>query len=135
MNKSYRFKTKGKALFIFSGIFCSITLILLPFGIIFFYMAAKAHLTLHDDHIEYKMMREYNIPYNKITKLQLAKPVSSHYMIHAAGVPTFVNFATVVPLIIHYEDKKIRISSNFFENSQEIIETLVQKSGHQIEKA
>ena len=131
MNKHYKFK--GKGLFYFAAIFCIVTIILSPVGILFIYMASKAKVIMTDTEFTYAMLRTYKIPYGQIQEIKLSKPVGSAY--HLGG-GAFVNFATVVPLIIDFNNgKSIRFSSNFFENAVEIVEILEEKTGLKLKEA
>lgn len=137
MNKTYRFQ--GKALFIVAAVICLFSLILAPVGLVFLYMAFTAKITLTDDKVIYKMLRTFEIQYSRIAKLTLKKPKNATYYVQNEGVPgAFVNFATVAPLEIQYrvegdQTKKIRLSSNYFENREEILKTLEEKSGVKVE--
>ncbi|MBI4235183.1 hypothetical protein HY604_02695 [Candidatus Peregrinibacteria bacterium] len=137
MNKTYKFQ--GKALFIVAAVICILSFILAPVGIVFLYMAFTAKITLTDDRIIYKMLRTFEIPYSKIAKLTLKKLKNATYYVQNEGVPgAFVNFATVLPLEIEYrtegdKTKKIRFSSNYFENREEILKILEEKSGIKVE--
>lgn len=132
MEKLYKFK--GKGLFITAGIICLLSFFGIPFGIIFFYMAATAKLILKDDRLIYKMLFQKEIPYSQITKIKLAKPVSStYYAMNGDNPGIFVNFATVIPLIIEWNGKKTKLSANFFENAEEILQTLREKTGLELE--
>lgn len=134
MEKLYKFKTGGKILFIAAGIICLITIIGAPFALIFFYMAAKAKIVMADRSMIYKMLTTKTIAYSKITKIRLARPVSSTYYAMNAGNPgIMVSFATVIPLIIEWDGRKTKISANFFENAEEIVQTLEEKTGLKLE--
>ncbi len=132
MEKLYKFKSNGKSLFVIAGVICVISFVGIPFGLMFFYMASTSKIIMKDDRIIYKMLTTKNIPYNQITKIRLAKPVSSTYYI-GHGAPVFVNFATVIPLVIEWKGKKTKISANFFENAEEITRTLEEKTGLTLE--
>ncbi|MBP9771020.1 hypothetical protein KBC97_02550 [Candidatus Gracilibacteria bacterium] len=132
MEKLYKFKSNGKSLFIIAGVICVISFVGIPFGLMFFYMASTSKIIMKDDHMIYKMLTTKNIPYKQITKIRLAKPVSSNYYI-GHGAPVFVNFATVIPLIIEWNGKKTKLSANFFENAEEITRTLEAKTGLTLE--
>lgn len=137
MNKTYKFQ--GKALFIVAAVICLFSLVLAPVGLVFLYMAFASKITLTDDRMIYKMLRTFEIPYSKIAKLTLKKPKNANYYVQNDGVPgAFVNFATVYPLEIEYrtegdKTKKIRLSSNYFENREEILKVLEDKSGVKVE--
>ena len=134
MGKLYKFKSSGKSLFIVAGIICVLSLVGIPVALIFFYMASTAKIVMQDDHLTYKMLTTKKIPYNKITKIRLAKPVSaSYYLTNRSHPGVFINFATVIPLIIEWNGKKTKISANFFENAEEITRTLEEKTGLNLE--
>lgn len=132
MEKLYKFK--GKGLFITAGVICIISFLLIPLGLIFFYMAATAKIIMKDDRMIYKMLTTKEIPYSQITKMRLAKPVSStYYTMNGENPGVFVNFATVIPLIIEWDGKKTKLSANFFENAEEIVHTLREKTGLELD--
>lgn len=134
MEKLYKFKSSGKSLFIVAGVICAISFIGLPVALVFFYMAATSKIIVKEDHMIYKMLTTKNIPYKQITKIRLAKPVSANYYAMNGSRPgVFVNFATVIPLIIEWNGKKTKISANFFENAEEITRTLEEKTGLTLE--
>lgn len=124
------YKFTGKGLFLTAAFICIISVVLLPVGLVFLYMAFAAHIRIEEDRFVYKMLTTKEILFKDIKKIKLSRPVDARYKVGYA----FVNFATVIPLIIEYgEGKKVRFSLNFFERSTEIAEILQQKTGLQIE--
>lgn len=89
----------------------------------------------------YKMIGTKEIPYHNIKSMMLKKPQSATYYVHSGESMLhggFVNFATVVPLELKYmttdgKEKSTKLSSNMFENTEEILKTLEQKSRVKIE--
>ncbi len=132
MEKLYKFKSGGKSLFIVAGVICLISLVGFPFAIMFFYMAATSKIVMTDKKMIYKMLTTKEIYYSKITKIRLANAVGANYYI-GNGVPVFVNFATVIPLIIEWNGKKTKLSANFFEDADEIVHILESKTGLKLE--
>lgn len=127
MEKIYKFK--GKGLFILAGIICLFTVFGVPFGIMLFYMAAMSKIVIKNDVILIKMLVTKEIKFDEITGLRLAKSVSPKYYIAGSGGFGWINCAKVIPFIIECGDKKVKFSLNFFENSKEIVQTLVDKTG------
>lgn len=125
------FKFRQKGLFIIGGIICLISLILSPVGLLFFYMAARAKIETDDQNFIYTMLTKKVVPFADIKHVMLGKPANAYYKIGY----TILNIATVVPLVIYYGDKKkIRISLNSFNDSQKILEILLQKTNLQLEE-
>lgn len=131
MEKIYKFK--GKGLFILAGFICFATLILAPVGLVFIYMAFTAKIVMKNEVMFYKMLSTREIKYAQITKIALAKKVSPRYYIAGSGGFGWINCVTVIPLVIEYAGKKVKISSNFFEGSKEIVQTLIERSGKELE--
>lgn len=127
MQKEYLIAPKGKFLFIVAGIICLFTIIGIPVAFIFFYMASRARIILTDDAMIYAMLKTKTIPYNQIETMKFLRSVSIQHV--AVG-----ELAYVVPLQITWGGgRKTKFSLNFFQASDEIAKTLVEKTGKQIE--
>lgn len=126
MNQIYPITAKGKALFYLAGIVCIFTLFGIPFAIVFFYMATKAKIELTDDALIYQMLSRKVIPYIQIEEMRFLRHMSVGHV--AVG-----QLAYVVPIQISWGGgRKTKFSFNFFENSDKILEFLIQKTGKQI---
>lgn len=109
---------------------CFITVMFIPLSFLFIYIARKAYIKIDDQNFTYKMVRTKVIPFANINRIRVGSVVQSRNMINS----TILTFATVVPLIIHYNDnKKMKLSLNYFDNPQEIVKALVEKTGKEIE--
>lgn len=134
MPEIYLLQKRGKLLFYLAAFICIISLFLIPFGILFIVMAIRAKIVVRSDHLSYTMLWTKKIFYKDITKITLAKPVNPRYYIQQQKIPgIYVNLATVVPLIIHHNNKKTRISSNFFNDSIKFLEILQEKTKKRLE--
>lgn len=126
------FKFTGKGLFIAAGIVCLLTVFFSPFALVFFYMAATAHITTDDNNLIYKMLFKKTIPFQSITKIYVKK--TQQHSQYVAGTQTNVKLNKIVPMVIEYEgNKKIKFSLNYFQNNQELVKQLEQKTGKKIE--
>jgi len=134
MEKIYTLQSRGKFLFYTAAFICIISLILIPFGILFIIMAMRAKLVLYDDHLTYTMLTTKNIPYKDIIKIKLAKPVNPRYYLQQQNTPgVYLNLVTVIPLIIEYNNKKTKLSANFFNNAEEFLSSLQKKTKKKLE--
>lgn len=116
----YRFT--GKPLFIIAGIISCMTILFIPIGIIFFYMAARAQIEITADAFMYTMLTRTVIPFTTITSVKQA-PLQQVYNHH--GNVTLRGVA-VVPLLITYAPgKTLKLSLNYFEKPTEIFEILM----------
>ncbi len=126
MSQTYLISAKGKMLFYLAGIICVFTLFGIPFAIIFFYMAAKAKIELTDDSLVYQMLTRKVIPYSEIEEMRFLRHIS-------IGHENVGELAHVVPIQLTWgKGKKTKFSFNFFENSDKILEFLIQKTGKQV---
>ena len=126
------FKFTGKGLFIAAGIVCLLTVFLSPFALVFFYMAATAHIAIENDNLIYKMLFKKTIPFRAITKMYVKK--TEQHSQYVAGTQTTVKLNQIVPFVIEYEgNKKIKFSLNYFQNNKELASQLEKKTGKKIE--
>lgn len=123
----YKFTSKG--LMYLAGFICLITVVLAPFSIVFFILAKRAQIRIEGDNFIYRMFGTKVIPMSSITALRLKQVQQARQQI---GV-NFVNITSVLPLVIEYAGKKVTISLNHFEKTQEIVSTLEQKSGQKLQ--
>jgi len=134
MEKIYTFQSRGKILFYLAAFICIISLILIPIGILFIIMAVRAKLILYDDHLTYTMLTTKNINYKDITKIKLAKAVNPRYYLQQENAPgVYINLVSLIPLIIEYNNKKTKLSANFFNNAEEFLKILQQKTKKKLE--
>lgn len=134
MENIYHLQTRGKILFYAAAFICFISLIGIPVGILFIVMAVRAKIILTEKELLYTMLRTKRIPYSQITRISLAKAQTvRYYLKNSAGSGTSLNLVTVIPLIIEGNNKKIKLSSNFFDNAQEMIELLLKKTKLKLE--
>lgn len=130
----YNFSKKGKILFWIAGFICFISLVGIPFGLLFFLMASRAKIELTTDSITYTMLRTKKMPYSEIIKMWLEPPKTARYYVHVRpDVGIFVNTATVLPLIIEGKKGKIKLSLNYFDNAPEILTELQRKAKKKVE--
>lgn len=123
MNQEYKFK--GKGLFYAAAFVCFLTVILIPLGFYFIYLARVAKIIIRDDAFVYRMFTTNVINYGEIKSLTLMPVVRPGYVV---GNQT-VNFANVVPFVIETQSgKKVKMSLNYFEKPQEILSILEQKA-------
>jgi hypothetical protein len=126
-----RYRFTGKGLFYAAGCVCFLSIILIPLGLFFMFAASKAFVGIDGDTLVYRMFTTKRIPFASITKIRVANAVKARYYM---GSGVNLNLVTVVPLIVEYgEKKKIQLSLNFFERSQEILATLEHKTGLKLE--
>lgn len=126
------FKFTGKWLFIFAGIVCLISVFLSPFALVFFYMAATTKLAIEGDNLVYKMLFKKTVPFSSITKMYVKKMQQNRYYLSGAHVS--VNLNKITPMVIEYGNKKkIKFSLNYFQNNQELVKLLEEKTGKKIE--
>lgn len=125
----YKFRQKG--LFIIAGVICLISVFLSPLSLFFFYMALRAKIEIDGNNFVYTMLNKKVIPFSNIKHIMVGKPTGAYYKI---GYTT-LQVATVVPLVIHYGDKKkVKLSLNAFEQPQNILDTLLKKTSLQLEE-
>lgn len=122
----YNLLPKGKLLFYAAAFICLISIILSPLGLAFFYMAVTSHILIDEENVTYKMLRKEVIPLAGITGLTIGETKRPAYYIDDFGK---VSFATVIPLTIEYQEKKTRLSLNYFQDPGGILESLRQKTG------
>ena len=122
----YGFLGKGKALFYLAGVICVLSIFLSPVGILFFYMAHAANITIDENAFTYRMMRKRVIPFASITSLTLGRPQRPACRVDGLGN---ISFAEVIPLTVQYGGKKVRLSLNFFEYPGGVIEKLRNGTG------
>lgn len=128
------YQFKGRCLFWLAGLICLFSIVLTPVGLIFIYMAMTAYIKIENDMFVYKMLTTKRIYFRGIRKMYLSRPVEARYKVGYA----FVNFATVIPLTIEYQEKggvdsgsvlkKVKLSLNYFEKAEEIAEIFEQKT-------
>ncbi len=134
MENIYHLQTRGKILFYAAAFICFISLIGIPVGILFIVMALRAKIILTDKEITYTMLRTKSISYSEIKRISLAKAQTARYYLkNSAGSGTSLNLVTVVPLVIESKEKNIKLSSNFFDNTQGMIEILLKKTKLKLE--
>lgn len=126
------FKFTGGALFIVGGIICLISVFLSPFGLILFYMAKTTKLVIEGETLVYKMLFKKTIPFSSITRMYIKKMQQNRTYMTATH--TTVNINKIVPMVIEYGDnKKIRFSLNYFQNNEQLINILEEKTGIKVE--
>jgi hypothetical protein len=134
MEQTYSLQFRGKVLFYFAALFCFFTIIGIPLGIIFIVMAHRARIVILDDSVVYTMLFTKTIRYKEIRKIMFAKPVTPRLYMGKISPNLFIDIVTVIPLIIESKNKKIKFSANFFDNSKEIVSTLLKKTKLKLEQ-
>lgn len=125
----FKFASKGKTLLYLAGAICILSLVLSPLGIILCFIARTAYIDINDRELTYKIIRKKTLPLASISKLTIAPMQQAHYQVDY----TFVNFASILPLIIEYDNgKKLKLSLNYFEKSGDIIKLLADKTGKEV---
>lgn len=125
-----KFKFTGQSLFYLAAFVCIISVILFPVGILFIYLARTAHISFEENNFIYKMFTTKVIPLSEIRQIRVSPVAQGRYMINS----TVMTLVTVVPLVIEYgNNKKIKLSLNYFENPGEIVRILTQKTGKEIQ--
>jgi len=127
----FRFRTKGKVLFLVAAFICLISIFLSPAGIVFIYMALTAEIVIDDDSFRYRMLRKRVVPFQEIEGITIGRPQKPAYYVSTdAGGYSSISFATVIPLIIElHGDRKLKLSLNYFEDPAAIIRTLRDRTG------
>ncbi len=125
----FKLALKGKVLLYLAGAICMLSLVLFPLGIILCFIARTAYIDISDRDFTYKIIRKKTLPLTSISKLALAPMQQAHYQVGY----TFINFASILPLIIEYDNgKKLKLSLNYFEKSGDIIKLLADKTGKEV---
>lgn len=126
------FKFTGGALFIMGGIICLISFFLSPFAFVLFYMAKTTKMAVEGETLVYKMLFKKTIPFSSITRMYVKKMQQNRTYMTASH--TTVNINKIVPMVIEYGDnKKIKFSLNYFQNNEQLINILEEKTGKKVE--
>ncbi|MBI4152487.1 hypothetical protein HY495_02145 [Candidatus Woesearchaeota archaeon] len=135
-NQKFNLKKRNKILFLIAAIICLLSIILIPFGIIFIIIVIRAQINFQDNTLKYTMLTTKKIPLDQVKNITLAKLNYATYEVtRSSGVAGRV-IPNIRPLILTTKDNKThKLNIIAFENSPEINKIIEQKTKQKIQDA
>ncbi len=123
MEKTYKLRTSHRNFCIFMGVLCCVLVVMIPFGIMMFWLATQPRITITDQHLIVRWFGTRTIPWADIASLRVAGtqgvqaaaqgPISYTLKSNPSGNP--------------------RIAVGSFEGREEIMAEITRRTGLQIQ--
>jgi hypothetical protein len=131
--KVYRLSKKWRTICIVLGVVCCLLIVMIPFGILMFVLAAKARIVMYDDRVEIKWMGTRKIAWSDFERLSQGTA-----SVHGAGAVGAMVGAALISGPITYKlknqkDVGSRIAVHWHENAPEILQEMQRRTGLQIQ--